>query len=610
METINYKIFTELDEIKTSYEGNSLSKIEGLTRSQYKVIKMCEFYSDSKYLGTYIGNVKQLGSGSIDIPFCNIVNYRVALAKTATDLDIKDIQIVADHPNFEVHSMVLNREVYEWMKSSNFSKTLNEMGLTRPKYGGYLVKKCVYNDDGEDELEIEVVRWTNVWTDQNDILGGTIVELQHMSPVELNSKKDVWKNTEDVLKAFKKIKAADRPTSIDVYEATGEMPKSFFKQANDEEITDADEYEYSLQRHFVADIDGKKYLLYSEELKGELCDYYEYLSWEDNGYGLGRGVIEDSEEAQVWTNDAVINESIAMSLAGRVGIITNSKKIGNNILEHDHGKVYEIEDNKTATPFNFAPSALGQYQNIIERWKLQADNVTSSFNAVTGEQPPSGTPYSQTALLNQVATKPFDYKREEWGIHLVTLFNKWSLPFLIKRLYKKHILVSDFTDDELDVIDESFAAFNSNKQIIADAIQGKITTPEMQGQMMVAYKQHIKKSGKKRYLEIPKGYFDDIECKITVLTTGEQKNKAVILQSLSTLLKDVQASFNPNTGEYGVLKDPTLSKIFKEAVELAGTGISPVSLGKSIGAPQAPQAPQPAPAVPSPMSGMSINTNQ
>jgi len=606
MDTTQYKIFSEIDYLKTNYETSSLEKVSGLYRSQYQVIKMCEYYSDSKYLGAYLGNRKSIGEGSIDVPFYNIVNYRVALAKTATDLDIKDIQIVSDNPEHQVQSMLLNREAYEWMKESEFSLTLNQMGQTRPKYGGYLIKKCMEREDGKDKLEIEVVKWTNVITDQNNILGGTIIETHHLTPVEIQAKEEVWDNVRDVLKAYKKIKDTDKPNSIDVYEVTGEFPVCIFRDANNEEETEEEEYMYSLQKYFIADIDSKKYLLYTEELKGEMEDYYEYLTWEDNGYGLGRGVIEDSEEAQVWTNDAVINESIAMQLAGRVGIKTTSKKIGNNILEHDHGKIYELDANSDMNSFNLAPSALGQYQNQIEKWRMQADNVTSSFNAVTGEQPPSGTPYSQTVLLNQVATKPFDYKREEWGIHLTKIFDKWVIPYLIKKIKKEHVLVSEFSDQELEMIDESFSNINSNKDIVQAVINGEFPSQEDQQNLIAGYQKHVKKLGKKRFIEVPDDYFKDIEAKVTVITTGEQKNKSVILQSLSQIMRDVIASFNPQTGEFGVLKDPTLSKIFNQIVELSGSGISPVQLGKGASptkqVAQAPTSPVPSPVQPLPPS--------
>lgn len=574
MDSIQYKIFTEIGDLISGYKDSSLEKIDGLKRSQFQVIKMCEYYSDSKYLDANYGNL--LGRTGRPVPFYNIVNYRVALAKTATDLDIKDIQIISDNPEHQVESMLLNREAYEWMKESEFSLTLNQMGITRPKYGGYLVKKHLV--DGK--LKIDVVRWTNVITDQNEILNGPILETHYMSPVEIKDKEGTWDNVNEVLKAFNKLKGADRPNAIVVEEVTGEFPLCLYKDAKGEPELEEDDYTYALQRFFVANLNGKRFLLNATKLTGTLTDYYEYLSWEENGYGLGRGVIEDSEEAQVWTNDAVINESIAMALAGRVGLKTNSKKLGNNILSHDHGKIYELEDGKDINSFNLAPSSLGQYQNQINKWNTQADNVASSYNALTGEQPPSGTPYSQTVLLNQVASKPFDYKREEWGIHLTKLFDRWVIPYLIKKLYKKHILVSEFSEHELEMIDESFANYNSNKDIIKELINGNVVSPMQQQEMKEIYKKHIKKLGKKRFIEIPDGFFDGIEAKVTVLTTGEQKNKAVILSSLSNILETVIKSFNPTTGQFGVLEDENLSKIFNQILELSNSGISPISIGK------------------------------
>jgi hypothetical protein len=597
MKTNEYKIFQEIDEIKTNYETGSSEKIAGLYRSPFKVIKMCEYYSNSRYLKVAVnGEYNKDGLGR-DKPFYNVVNFRVALAKTATDLDIKDIQIVSDNPKHQVESMLLNREAYEWMREADFALTLNKMGSTRPKYGGYLLKKTM--DD--KEMKIEVMDWTKTYTDLTNIMAGPIIEKHNLSPVDIQRKDGVWENVIDVLKANKNLKTKDKTNRIEVYEVTGEFSKATYLNYRGEDFSEEEEFTFSLQKYYIAEVGGKKYKLYGEELSGKMGDYYSYLSWEAQSLDLGRGVIEDTEEAQVWTNDSVINEKNAMDLAGRVGIKTNSKKLSGNILEHDHGKIYELGTNEDINSFNLAPSSLGEYQNQVEKWRAQADNVTSSYNAVTGEQPPSGTPYSQTALLNQVATKPFDYKREEWGIHLTEIFEDWVIPYLVKKIKKEHILVSEFSEDELEMIDEAFAIARSNEDIIGMMLspeflqEGVNVTPEMQAGLMEGYKKRIKKLGKKRFLEVPEDFFKDVECKVTVLTTGEQKNKAVVLQSLSELMKTVIGSFNPNTGQFGVLQDPTLSKIFNQIVELSGAGISPISIGKG-GMPtqqvaQAPQSP-------------------
>jgi hypothetical protein len=492
--------------------------------------------------------------------------------------------------------MFLQHEAYEWMKTNGFAKFLNKMGHTRPKYGGVLVKKV----EDSKNLDIQVVEWKNVVTDQVDILGGTIIEKHWMTPVELSKKKGSWNNVNEAIENHIKMQStandwddeAYNSERICVYEVHGEFPKGFVEDANDlDENFTSDKYEFSRQRYFYAKFGEEKKTVFLAEEFDELI--YDYIPWEEiPGRGLGRGVIEDSEEAQVWSNDTVINEKNAMDLAGKVVMKTNSSKLGNNILEVDNGKIFDLEDGKDLVPINLAPTALGQFQAQINRWELQADKATSTFDANIGEAPPSGTPYSPTARLNPVASPPFDYRREENGILVSRIIEKWVIPFLVKKLYKKHILVSDFSEEELAVIDHSFAVFKANEKVIKGGLKGKLLSKEEYDELVEKTKSSFR--GTKRYLEIPDGYFKGIESKVTVNTTNEQKDKAAILQSLSTILQTVSGSFNPQTGQFTILENPILAKIFGTILEISGSGISPVSIG--VGKPSKPaQAATPTP---------------
>ena len=600
---MEYKICSAVKDLENNYEFGYITILDGLIFSQWKTIRMCEFYANSKYINTghngtglsgANANVDELGR---DAPFYNIVNYRVTIAKVATDLDIKDIDITSDDPKHYVRAMLLRKEAYEWMKENNFAQFLNRMGYTRAKYGGVLVKK--YEEKGD--LELQVVQWKNAITDQINVIDNPIVERHYMTHADLLKKREVWDNVEDVLEEAKDINSAkaygvkEISNRICVYELTGEFPREYLKQCKGEEIQDDDEYEYTLQQYFIADVYGKTTVLYSGELKESP---YDYLAWEEmEGRALGRGVIEDAEEAQVWTNDSVKNEKSAMDLAGKVVLKTTSKKIGNNILEVDNGKIFELEEGKELEVLNLVPSALGEFQNQVDKWRQQADGATSSYDSITGEQPPANTPYSQTALLNQVASKPFDYRREEAGIFLTRIFEKWIIPHLIKKLKKKHILASDFDEDELAMIDQDFATDRANTKVKEKLLKGEYTSPE-EYQALIEMEKII---GTKRYLDMPDNYFDGIEAKVTVDPTGEMRNKQAVLQSLSTLMGDVIKSFNPNTGTFGVFDNPQLSKIFGTILELSGAGISPVSL---LGKPQsAAVQTQPQPAQPIPTNG-------
>lgn len=541
-----------------------------------EILKMVDFYTNSKHLS---GSKDGLGRWK---PFYNIVNFRVQVAKVATDLDVKDIQITSDNPEHWVKSMLLQKEAYEWMKRTHFAQRLNEQGKTRPQKGGVVVKKSKKNG----ELYIETVKWKNFYCDQVSF-DGTKIEVHYLTPVEILAKGNVWKDVRNAIKIAldKKSEArvsteqvATQSDRIKVLEVHGQFPKSFLKEAKGLKVNEEDSWVYSNQVYYLLECDPDV-ILFAEEEKEHP---YMYLPWEEmDGRMLGRGVVEESEEAQVWTNDAVINQKNATDLASRVVIKTNAKNLANNILEVDNGKVFELNDGEDMNAVQLTPSALQFLGEQINLWERQANNATSVYESNTGEQAPSNTPYSQTALLNQVASKPFDYRREEHGIFITQMFEKWVLPFLVKKLQKEHILASDFSEDELMVIDEDFANY-TGRQYVKDAlVEGRATTPEQLMQFQQEQLRNLRRTGAKRYIKIPDGYFDDIEAKVTVAVTSEQRNKAVVLTSLSNILQTVSSSFNPQTGEFGILKDPVLSRIFGQIVELAGAGLSPVSLRSS-----------------------------
>ncbi len=312
-------------------------------------------------------------------------------------------------------------------------------------------------------------------------------------------------------------------------------------------------------------------MLYSEYQKE---NPYKYLSWEKVGLGLGRGVVEDGFESQVWQNDAMISMKNAMELSGKVIVSTDSQKVSGNVLTGvDNGHIFQIEPNRSITSLNLSASSLPEFQNIITLWDNQYNKVASTFDANTGEAPTAGTPYSQTALLNQVANSPFEYRREEWGIFLNEILNDWIYPYLKKKIIKDHILVSDFDAEELETIDESIVNFESNKLIISHILNDGNVTQEDQAFLKQDLFNRLKKQGKKREIPVPEGFLD-VEGKITANITGELKNKGAILSSLAQIGKDISASYNPNTGQYAALQDPVLSKIYAQIIEISGVPFS------------------------------------
>lgn len=561
-------ILSEIATIKENYEGSPVEIIDGLSFSQYDTLRKIEFYTNSRYL-----------NGNTDLrnrikPFYNIINFRVNVAIRATDFDTKDFQVYSENPKHYIKSMMFSKEMKNWMKRTNFAQTLNDFGQVRPRYGGALIKRVKRNG----ELYIQVPEWKNVITDAVDIANGVIAERHYMTPVQLQSKKDVWDYVEDewdtIQKTFKKTygKAYSTADRVCVLEVEGEFDR-YCVDENDESG------EYALQRHFILlDHEDKPTAVLHSEFKTSRD--FKYCPWNKvSGRALGLGVAEEGFEAQFAVNDSILKEMDIMEIASRTLFWTDAQTIENNLLQDvETGDILKVKPGESMQVLNTTPTSLPQLGDIRAKWDEQYSRATSTFEAITGETMPSGTPFRSIAIQNQESTAMFAYRMEEAGIFWREVFSEWIVPHLKSKLTREHVLASDYTAEELQIIDEALSTDMANKKVIERAIAGKVTTKEEYDQLLEAEKQILKTSKGVRFLQIPKDYFKDLEAQIDINITGEQINKGVMFESINNMLVTVSNSFNPQTGTFAVLEDPVLSKLFGKAVEMANIGISPAEL--------------------------------
>lgn len=559
-------IYHELTGLEEAYKSSSIDIVDGLPFNQNNLIKSIEFYTNSKYLN---GQKDELGR---DKPFHNIVNANVDVAVVATDLDTKDIKLSSKDSGMKgfVKSFLLSKEAEQWMREENFAKTLNEMNETRARYGGVLVKKVM--KDGK--LCIEVVQWKNIANDASDILNNPIVETHYNFTVgKLQEMKDVWDNVDEAINMFKKKDAKGK-----IQEIHGEFPESYLK--GDFSPSDS---KYVRQVHIFAVSNGKSVLLHSSK---EDENPYKYLPWKTvSGRALGRGVVEEGMEAQIWTNDSVMAERDIMALSGKLILQTSSKKYsGRNALnEVVTGTILETEDNRPITQVDLSPRQIPVFQSLVERWQRQYDRSSAITDSLRGETPPSGQAYRLAALVTQQSTSSFDYRREEMGIFIKEIFYDWILPHLSKKLKKAHVLDSEFSLEELNFIDESYVNYLTMQELLKADAMGQGVDPMQLQQELLNAREKMTRTKARRFLDIPDGYLDG-KYGVDIVTTGEQMNKTATLESLSNILTVVAQ--NP-----AVLQDPVLREVFGRIVEVAGLGISPVSLMSKPAQPM-PQQPQ------------------
>ena len=603
-------IKTELENIRVNYDKtiqlvsgdvNTLtgSVGRGLFFSQKRQINTIEFYSNSKYLN---GNLDELGR---EKPFFNILNGVCDVENAAKDLDTKDISVTSDDGNHYLESFMLSKDIQVWMKEADFAKTLNDIRDKHTRYGSVLVKKCTEKDeDGTKVLTLELPEWKNVMTDQVDIVNSPIVELHWMTAREISNMTE-W-NEEGKKIVLDQLKGKGSTKRVPVYEMRGTFSQSTYKECVGEKPAKGDDSKYSYQLYYIAGpvvesgttsafVEGLTPLYWEDNTE----KVYKYLKRKPrDGRDFGVGVIEEGEEAQVWTNDTVLKQFRAMEYTTKVIGQSASKKLkGRNLLtETDDGTILEVEENKPITALNLLPSGgLQQYQNLITQWYDQLQKTTSAYAAQRGDTPPSGTPFRLQATVLQQSSSVFDDLREEMGIFITEIFEDWVMPYLATKLTKEHILSYDFSPEELKEIDKNFSTREANKQAVEKILSGEIVTPDDYMEWMDLADTFIKRTKGKRFITIPKDFYKNLEAKVTINITGEQRNKAAVLESLNSILTTVAS--NPN-----LMQDPVLSQIVLKIVELSGAGISPVSLTSGMQEQAKQQIPQQPQAQPSPLS--------
>jgi hypothetical protein len=577
---------------RDSYRSDTIQITEGYDFSQYETLRTIELYHNSKFLS---GNKDPLDR---EKPFFNICKFRVNVAVRSTDLDTKDVQIQSDRTTKTsyVESFLLNLKNRNWMQDSGFARFLNKFGQTRAKYGGVLVMRTE-NDDG---LKIHVVPWLDMVTDQVDIRNGVKIERHYYTPAQLKTEAPKgWKNIDKAIDTAKKSREAQAANlgqknktpgkNIEVWEIHGVLPTCLLAGTSEKYPENyGDENEYERQMHVVVLEESDK----SKESKVggvtlyagvEDEDPYKYLSYEEvDGRGLGVGVVEDLFEAQVWTNDSVMKKKDMLEIAGKIILQTSDGNIAaRNILnEMENGHIVITAQDKPLTQVNNTPNSLPAFDKLIDEWNTQAERVSSTPAAITGETMPSGQPFRLAAMLNSEAGSLFEYRREEAGIFISEMYNDWVLPFIVKQIKKDKELTATLEPEEQKMVADMLADHEANSFAKSQILSGNLVHPDDMAAVKDSAKNGVMINRRHSFADFD-NLFKDWEGNVSVDTTGEQRNKSVMMETLFNVFQIVAK--NP-----AILQDPTLARIFNQMVEIAG--VSPVFLSND-GGPAIPAAP-------------------
>ena len=426
------KILSRITEELEAYTNGTVDLFDEVPFSAFRLIRRINLYKNQIYPS---GKFDSQGSYKF---WFDIISPRVDSEVKNIDFDTKDIVLMSDAIEDSGRLLIANASLGDYLRSTGQAAKLNE-AIERGTEWGNVVWKKIKNDYILMELsKVKVLNQTAETLEDSDV-----IEEEIMTPIDMRAKADVWdmaddqgkKNVDKLIDSGKKEHNKTAPEFF-IYERNGEITEQEFNEAKG--LDDGDEQKYMLVKVIVGGTtkDDPTEILFIETITKK--PYKEYHRGKYSGRWIRVGMYEVLFDVQTRSNE--IGNQIAKGLewASKKIFTTPDKVIANNILtDMQNGDVI-----KTAG-LTSVDTGMEGFDQLAADWNRMmeiADRLSNSFEIVTGETLPSGTPLRLGALQNQNANKHFDFLREKLGVAFQDVIGDWVLPGLLKDLNAKKIL--------------------------------------------------------------------------------------------------------------------------------------------------------------------------
>jgi len=238
--------------------------------------------------------------------------------------------------------------------------------------------------------------------------------------------------------------------------------------------------------------------------------------------------------------------------------------INRNLLtDVDNGEILNVESE--ITQIDMADRNLAYYNQEIQRWLTNRDELTFAYDVTRGERLPSGTPLGSARLAAGMAGSYFDQIRENVAMDIKDMLYEVVIPSFSKENNTEHIL--RLAGEDLDELNNLIIRQRTKSDFLNYVrSKGKIPS-ESEFKILEAVVGEVVKRGKEKLVTIPKDFYKDIKYKIDITIVGEAFDVEVKAANLFAALQAITA--NPT-----LLTDPIKKKFFYHYLEQSG--ISPI----------------------------------
>lgn len=553
---------------------------------------------------SYLYSHSQLSQGKTEwTPVVNITKPILNLQHRTEDIDLKDVQIYVDDPD-HYHLSFLIKKYHDdvFVKENDLDTFFDELNVSRIDYGGGLSKATA---EAREVVDLHSI----AFCDQTDILSGPIGIKHFFSPSQLKKmEKKGWGKTEngatasidEVITLSRDSKSEPQTNNqesktpgnyIEVYEVHGDMPRRFLNENDD---TEDFVYQIQIVTYYQKENGKKEYItLYKAEEKTSPFK----LVKRDPVYGraLGWGGAEELFEDQVWTNYDAIRIQDMLDAAAKTVMVTQDKQLAQRhpggLKDLDNMEFIYEDPNGNTRQLDTFPRNLALFEQAMDRKLAHAKEMGSSQDPLQGKESPSGTPFAALQAQIQQGLGLHEYRRGQFAKHIEEIYMDDYIPKIAKEITKGQRFLAELSSDEMQFISENMANYEANRLILKAVLNGQPITEEEVKALKDEFKQNFMNGGNKKFIEILKDEFKDVELKVKVNVAGKQKNLPQMVDKIVNIFRFIIS--NPQ-GFAQLMQVPALQKAFTEILEYSGMSVANFSgIEKLLVPPQGAPMPQP-----------------
>ncbi len=479
------------------------------------------------------------------------------------DLDTKDIIIMPGNPASVNITPVIRAAVQNLFKKLDFGQMLNDLGTAVSRDGTVVIKTVIQKNPhtGKKEISSYIVDLLNLWMDPhaNTLEDTSVIERSVMSKFDVESKSDVWENTDKIqfsntVPKFDELfttSTGGKLPNAEMWERWGKIKKSWItKKKSDDDIW--------LEGHLIGSGIGAANVLHlaRENPREDGRKPYEE-GWYRRipGRWYGRGVAEMLFGLQEYINMVVnIRKANNMVLQSGIFLIKKGSPVTPDMISQLSAgggiPVNNVETDIKQLPVQDFRASSYQDEDRINLW---GQRQTGAFGTGRGEVGAASQSATAALTAERNIRDTFVTIQENVGFLIERLIRNQYLPRL-KEIMKPNELIRLTGDAEfLTFIDERLIKQRQNTFAHRHlAVTGMWPEPEQLAEIGNEFKDFLTEQGKQRFVKYFRGMFDE-NIDVEVHVTDEKFNRVVAVNQL----RDALVAYS---------RIPTASKLDTDAI--------------------------------------------